>query len=65
MPIVDGRGRRKANTDSRVSEETKANLPAYGFDGLTIGEIMQLRSEKKDRDAAEGKRKMTTDDKKY
>lgn len=44
--LVDASGRRKANTDIRVSEEAKAEMPAYGFDGLTIGEIQDLKKEK-------------------
>lgn len=65
MPMTDARGRRKGNTDPRVSEKAKAEMPAYGFEGLTIGEIQQLRRERLNREAAEGKTRLTTQDKKY
>ena len=41
---VDTRGRRTTQSDSRVSEAVKADLPAYGFNGMTFGDIT---SEKK------------------
>jgi hypothetical protein len=43
---VDESGRRHANTDQRVSESAKAEMPAYGFDGLNVNDIEQLRREK-------------------
>jgi hypothetical protein len=43
---VDESGRRHANTDQRVPESAKADMPAYGYDGLTVGDIEQLRKEK-------------------
>ena len=68
MAITDKRGRRKANTDTRVTEAAKAEMPAYGFDGLTVGEISSLKRERdrtKDHRAwAEGKTRKGTDDKK-
>jgi hypothetical protein len=65
MATVDARGRRKGNSDPRVSEAAKAEMPAYGFEGLTVGEIDMLRRERLNREAAEGKKRLTTDDKKY
>lgn len=72
MAITDERGRRKGGADSRVSESAKAEMPAYGFEGMTMGEISDLRKEKmarerqkKNEDAANGKTRLTTDDKKY
>jgi hypothetical protein len=40
---TDEGGRRTAQSDSRVSEAAKAELPAYGFEGMTIGDIMDER----------------------
>ena len=65
MAITDARGKRKGNSDPRVSEAAKAEMPAYGYEGLTIGEIDMLRRERLNREAAEGKKKLTTQDKKY
>ena len=72
MAITDQRGRRKGGADSRVSEAAKPEMPAYGFEGMTFGEISDLRKErmtnerqKKNEDAANGKTRLTTDDKKY
>lgn len=71
MATTDKRGRRVAGADTRVSEEAKASLPAYGFEGMTIGEISDLKREKlqaerdkRNSDAAEGKTRLTTEDKK-
>ena len=64
MATTDERGRRKGNY-SRVSEAAKAEMPAYGFDGLTVVEISQLRRERLARAAAEGKVRLTVEDKKY
>ena len=72
MTITDKRGRRKGGADPRVSEAAKADMPAYGFDGMTVGEIMDLRKERlkrereeKNQKAAEGKTRLTVQDKKY
>lgn len=46
MAIIDERGRRRGGADSRVSERAKAEMPAYGFDGMTVGEISDLRKER-------------------
>jgi hypothetical protein len=40
----DERGKRTTQSDSRVSDKVKAELPAYGFNNMTIG---QISSEKK------------------
>lgn len=40
---TDARGRRTTQSDSRVSEGAKAELPAYGFEGMTVGDIMSER----------------------
>lgn len=65
MALTDERGRRKGNADPRVSERAKAEMPAYGYAGLTVDEISQLRRERLQREAADGKKRLTTDDKKY
>jgi hypothetical protein len=40
----DARGKRTTQSDSRVSEKAKADLPAYGFNNMTVG---QIKSERK------------------
>lgn len=40
---TDARGRRTTQSDSRVSEGTKAELPAYGFKDMTLGDIASER----------------------
>lgn len=45
--MVDARGRRTTSTDTRVSDQARAEEPAYGFNGLTIGEITALAKELK------------------
>lgn len=65
---VDARGRRKGNSDIRVTEAAKAEMSGYGFAGLTVGEILANRKErmaKEHEDAANGKKNLTTDSNKY
>lgn len=40
---TDSRGRRTTQSDSRVGEGAKAELPAYGFNNMTLGDIMDER----------------------
>lgn len=68
MTTTDVRGRRKGGADPRVSEEAKADMPAYGFDGMTVGEIVDLKKERilrKAEDAQTGNGRMAVEDKKY
>jgi len=37
----DAKGKRTTQSDSRVSDSAKADLPAYGFNNMTIGQIQK------------------------
>ena len=64
MATTDQRGRRKGAADTRVSESAKADMPAYGFDGMTVGEILDLKKErernKRSEEASNGKGRLDT-----
>ena len=55
---VDARGRRTTQSDSRVSDAAKAELPAYGWEGMTVGDIYEAsdryKQERKGRKEAVG-----------
>lgn len=59
MATTDKRGKRIAGADERVSEDAKASLPAYGFEGMTAGEISDLRDERKAREKASNRPPMS------
>lgn len=69
MATTDQRGRRKGAADTRVSESAKADMPAYGFDGMTVGEILDLKRErernKRSEEASNGKGRLDTTHNKY
>ena len=64
MATTDKRGKRVGGADSRVSESAKAEMPAYGFDGMTVGEILDLKRErernKRSEEASNGKGRLDT-----
>lgn len=48
---TDARGRRTTQSDSRVSDGAKAELPAYGFKDMTVGDVASERKRvKKERE---------------